>query len=105
MGAFSSPGRPGYSASAAFDKREDTYFLHQKWGKHSGANQTIGYEFPISVNIQAVRILGNSSREKNGPDKILIEAANKIDGPWVEKWNIKTRRDQYDNYYARQECP
>ena len=103
--AYASSEYSGYHASGAFDSDPKTMWMPDNWGSHPNNDDWIAYQFDIPVNIKAVKLVGDPQYPKSAPNKIYVEAADEMFGPFKTKWMIRNpdyKTDKIFYYIGKQ---
>jgi len=102
--AYASSVYTGYKPSFAFDNNNATAWYPSGWGNHDNNDDWIAYEFTVAVRVHGVRMVVDKDHATAQPKKVIVEASDKMYGPFSKKWTIYNTDYSVDKIYKLLEC-
>jgi len=102
--AYGSSVYTGYKPSFAFDTNNETAWYPSGWGIHDNNDDWIAYEFTVAVRVHGIRMVVDKDHSTAQPKKVIVEASDKMYGPFTKKWTIYNTDYSVDKVYKLLEC-
>merc|ERR1712226_1280622 len=102
--AYASSVYTGYKPSFAFDNNNSTAWYPSGWGIHDNNDDWIAYEFTVAVRVHGIRMVVDKDHATAQPKKVIVEASDKMYGPFMKKWTIYNTDYSVDKVYKLLEC-
>lgn len=102
--AYASSVYTGYKPSFAFDNNNGSAWYPSGWGIHDNSDDWVAYEFTVAVRVHGVRMVVDKDHATAQPKKVIVEASDKMYGPFQKKWTIYNNDYAVDKVYKLLEC-
>lgn len=102
--AYASSVYTGYKPAYAFDDNNNTAWYPSGWGNHDNNDDWIAYEFTVAVRVHGIRMVVDKEHATAQPKKVVVEASDKMYGPFMKKWTIYNPDYEVDKIYKLLEC-
>jgi hypothetical protein len=102
--AYASSVYTGYKPSFAFDNNNGSAWYPSGWGIHDNNDDWVAYEFTVAVRVHGVRMVVDKDHATAQPKKVIVEASDKMYGPFQKKWTIYNTDYAVDKVYKLLEC-
>jgi len=102
--AYASSVYTGYKPSFAFDNNNGSAWYPSGWGIHDNNDDWVAYEFTVAVRVHGVRMVVDKDHATAQPKKVIVEASDKMYGPFQKKWTIYNTDYSVDKVYKLLEC-
>jgi hypothetical protein len=102
--AYASSVYTGYKPSFAYDNNNGSSWYPSGWGIHDNNDDWVAYEFTVAVRVHGVRMVVDKDHATAQPKKVIVEASDKMYGPFQKKWTIYNNDYSVDKVYKLLEC-